>query len=448
MPAVQATEMVKRLLRRGGAAHAGRILNKTHPADLAAMYRAFSYRERKKIFGLIKERERQAEVLAHLDNDLAVELIEDIGIERTVELLQLASSDDVADILDNLPDELSTKLLKLLHKDASDEVAGLMRYDGATAGGIMSPDYLALEEGLTVREAITRIQESPDVEMAFYVYVVNEHGHLVGVVSLRQLVTSRPETRLGEIMESDVISVAPDEDQEDVARIVSRYDLLAVPVVDASNKLLGIVTVDDVIDVIREEASEDMLKLAGAGDQLVEAMSVGVSVRRRLPWLAAAWVGGVGASLVIDAFSGTLTRLLPLAAFIPVVLGMGGNVGTQSLTIMVRGIATGRIEFRQMWRVIGRELAVGLLLGFAYGLALAATGWVVNRERSEAFIIAGVVGLSTLGCMALAAVVGSSMPLLLHRIGVDPAVATGPFVTTAMDILGVLVYFNIAMALM
>lgn len=440
--------MVKRLLRRGGAAHVGRILNKTHPADLAVMFRAFSLKERHKIFGLLKEKQRQAEVLANLDKDLAVELIEDIGIEKTVELLQLSSADDVADILDDLPDELSGKLLKLLHKDASDEVAGLMRYDGATAGGIMSPDYLALADTLTVRQAITQLQENPDVEMAFYVYVINDHGHLVGVVSLRQLVMSRPDTPLSSVMETDVISVTPDEDQEDVARIVSRYDLLAVPVVDDSNKLLGIVTVDDIIDVIREEASEDMLKLAGAGDQLVEVMSVGVSVRRRLPWLAAAWIGGVGASLVIDAFSTTLARLLPLAAFIPVVLGMGGNVGTQSLTIMVRGIATGRIEFRQMWRVIGREMAVGSVLGVAYGFALALAGWAVNRELSEAFVIGGVVGLSTLGCMTLAAVVGSAMPLLLHRIGVDPAVATGPFVTTSMDILGVLIYFNIAMALM
>jgi magnesium transporter len=251
---------------------------------------------------------------------------------------------------------------------------------------------------------------------------------------------------MGEIMETDVVSVTTDEDQEEVARIVSRYDLLAVPVVDDANKLVGIVTVDDVIDVIREEASEDMLKLAGAGDQLVEVMSVGVSVRNRLPWLAAAWLGGVGASLVIGAYSGTLNRLLPLAAFIPVVLGMGGNVGTQSLTIMVRGIATGRIEFRQMWRVLGREIAVGLLLGLAYGVALGVTGWLVNRDRVESVTIAAVVGLSTLACMSLAALVGSAMPLLLHRIGVDPAVATGPFVTTSMDILGVLVYFNIAIA--
>ena len=434
-------------MRRGGETRAGRILKKTHPADVAHMFRAFSSTERRRVFKLMETDDLQAEVLSHLDQDLVIEVFEFIGLDRAVQLLNIMSSDDAADIIEGLPDEHSSKILDLLNKNA-DEVADLMRYEDNTAGRIMSPEYLALHDTMEVSEAISEIQKNPDVEMAFYIYVVNDHDHLVGVASLRQLVTSRPDTQLSEIMETEVVSVKTHEDQEEVARIVSRYDLLAVPVVDEANRLLGIVTVDDVIDVLREEASEDMLKLVGAGEQLLEVMTVGVSVKSRLPWLAAAWLGGVGASLVIDAYSGTLAQLLPLAAFLPVVLGMGGNVGTQSLTIMVRGIATGRIAFRQMWQVIGREVLVGFLLGTAYGVALGLTGFVTNWSRDESWVMGIVVGSSTLACMTLAAAVGSAVPLLLHRLNIDPAVATGPFVTTAMDILGVLVYFNIAILAM
>jgi magnesium transporter len=450
MPHIQTAEMVRRLLRRGGGAHAAKILKKTHPADIAAMFRGFSEHNRFKLFDLINDIEIQAEVVSHLDADLMIELIEHIGLERTAELIQHVSSDDVADILAAIPEEISGKLLAMLQSDDADEVAELMRYDIATAGGIMSPDYLALPDNMTVGEAIEQLQQNPEVEMAFYIYVINEHSHLVGVLSLRQLVTSRPETLTGQIMQSEVVSVHPEEDQEEVARIVSRYDLLAVPVVDDANRLLGIVTVDDVIDVIREEASEDMLKLAGAGDQLTGVLSVVDSVKSRLPWLAAAWAGGVGASFVIGYYDATLAQLLPLAAFIPVVLGMGGNVGTQTLTIMVRSIATGRVDFRQAWPVLGRELFVGFLLGMAYGVLLAAAGFAINygRDGSEAWIIGVVVGSSTLACMTIAAFVGSAVPLLLHRLHIDPAVATGPFVTTAMDILGVFIYFNIALLLL
>lgn len=448
MAQLQASEMVRRLLRRGGEAHAAKILKKTHPADIAAMFRGFSAIDRLRLFKLIDSKQLRAEVLSHLDRDLMVDLVEDLGPEVAVELFQLMSSDDVADILDALPDELSSRLLELLEGDEADGVADLMRYDINTAGGIMSPDYLALPNDIEVGEAIRTIQVNPQVEMAFYIYVINEHSQLVGVASLRQLVTSPPDTVLSEIMRPEVVSVTPEEDQEEVARIVSRYDLLAVPVVDVSNRLLGIVTVDDVIDVIREEASEDMLKLAGAGEQLTEVMSVTDSVRRRVPWLAAACIGGVGAAFVINSYENTLEQLMGLAAFIPVILGMGGNVGTQALTIMVRSIATGRIDFRQIWFVLGRELIVGLLLGLTYGVAVGAMGFVVNYSHPSPLMMGVVVGSSTLACMTIAAVVGSGMPLLLHRLNIDPAVATGPFVTTSMDILGVLVYFNIAMALL
>jgi magnesium transporter len=309
----------------------------------------------------------------------------------------------------------------------------------------MSPDFIAIMEDVTAGDAIRIVQDSPDVEMAFYIYVVNTHGSLIGVVSLRQLVTSRPDVQLHDIMNPHVVSVRTDEDQEDVARLVSRYDFLAVPVVEEPSRLVGVVTVDDVIDVIREEATEDILKMAGAGEEWDESHSVLGSVKSRAPWLAAAWIGGIVASFVIGHYEGTLQKYLPLAAFIPIIMGMAGNVGTQSLTIVVRGLATRRIDTKKFWSVAGREVATGFLLGILYGAALGAVGYLRMGYdlATNVMTLAVIVGVAAAASMTVAALLGAATPLLFARLHIDPAVATGPFVTTTIDVLGVLVYFNL-----
>jgi len=309
----------------------------------------------------------------------------------------------------------------------------------------MVPDFIALKETTTAKEAIEALQkEYVDVEMPFYLYVVDDHDHLAGVISLRELVVVPPETELKSIMATDVVSVPTDVDQEEVARIVARYNILAVPVVDENNKLVGIVTVDDVIDIIREEATEDFLKMAGAGDDLIESQSILKSTRTRLPWLLASWIGGVIAFLIIGHFESTLNKLVYLAAFIPIIMGMGGNIGTQSSTIVVRGLATGRLNLKQMWEVAFKELMIGFLLGFFYGLLL---GFVV-QFRYDAWLLGVTVGLAVISSMTIAAMVGSLVPMVFARINVDPAVATGPFVTTSIDILSVFFYFQIATVLL
>jgi len=438
-------DTIKRLLRRGATGHLHKIVNKTHAADLAVVFRFLRLREQEVLFDLMDNVEHEAMLFSELEEEILLELIEDMPAEKIAGIIERMPKDDVADLLGKLSNERAKALLDLMTKEGSEEVEGLLGYDAETAGGIMVPDFIALKDATTAREAIAALQKDyVDVEMPFYLYVVDDRSHLVGVISLRELVVVPPETELKSIMATDVVSVPTDVDQEEVARIVARYNVLAVPVVDEKNKLVGIVTVDDVIDIIREEATEDFLKMAGAGDDLIESQSILKSTRTRLPWLLASWIGGVIAFLIIGHFESTLNKLVYLAAFIPIIMGMGGNIGTQSSTIVVRGLATGRLNLKQMWEVAFKELMIGFLLGFFYGLLL---GFVV-QFRYDAWLLGVTVGLAVISSMTIAAMVGSLVPMVFARINIDPAVATGPFVTTSIDILSVFFYFQIATVLL
>ena len=360
-------------------------------------------------------------------------------VEAIVEILESMPADDVADILGRLPEDRSQDILDKMKKAESEEVEDLLRYDDDTAGGIMVPDFIALKENVTAREAIESLQkEHSDVEMAFYLYVVDEYGKLVGVSSLRQLVVVAPDTSLKEFMSTDVFSVRTDMDQEEVARIVARYDILAVPVVDDANRLVGVVTVDDVIDILRKEATEDILKMAGAGGEFVETKSIFKSTRIRLPWLFASCVGGLFAFFIIGKFESSILKYAYLAAFIPVIMGMGGNIGTQSSTIVVRGLATGRLNVRDIWSVVLKELSIGVILGLVYGILIGS----VAQLRYSMAALAISVALAVVSSMSIAALVGSLVPMAFARINIDPAVATVPFVTTAIDIISVFFYFR------
>jgi len=438
-------ESIKRLLRRGAASHLSKIVNKTHAADLSLVFHSLSLAQQRKLFGLISDVEQKGILLSKLDEDTFQDLIEDMRVEDIVRILESMPTDDVADIIGRLPEEKSKAILDKMKKAESEEVEDLLRYEDDTAGGIMIPDFIALREDVTASEAIESLQtEHSDVEMAFYLYVVDEYGKLVGVSSLRQLVVVSPETPLKEFMTTDVFSVQTDMDQEEVAKLVARYDILAVPVVDGSNRLMGIVTVDDVIDILRKEATEDILKMAGAGEEFVETKSIIKSTRIRLPWLFASCLGGIFAFFIIGEFESSLSKIAYLAAFIPVIMGMGGNIGTQSSTIVVRGLATGRINVRDIWSVVFKELCIGLILGFVYGLLIGSVAQV--RYSMEALAIS--VALAVICSMSVAALVGSLVPMGFARINIDPAVATGPLVTTSIDIISVFFYFLIATTLL
>ena len=438
-------DSIKRLLRRDATVHLKKIVNKSHAADLSVVFRSLPLLQQRRLFALIDDVEQKGLLFSELEDDDLMELIDAMPVVEIVTILESMPADDVADLVGKLPGEKADAILEKMQKEGSEEVEGLLRYGDDTAGGIMVPDFIALSEDITAREAIESIQRDyVDVEMPFYLYVIDQYGKLVGVSSLRQLVVVPAETALKQFMTTDVFAVQTDMDQEEVAKIVSSYDILAVPVVDESNRLVGIVTVDDVIDILRKEATEDILRMAGAGEEFVETQSVVRSTRIRLPWLFASCVGGIVAFFIIGHFEESLKTLTYLAAFIPVIMGMGGNIGTQSSTIVVRGLATGRLDVRDIWSVVSKELTIGLILGIVYGVIIGVVAQV--SFGTGAFAVS--VGLAVLSSMSVAALVGSMVPMLFARLNIDPAVATGPFVTTSIDIISVYFYFMIATTLL
>jgi magnesium transporter len=438
-------ESIKRLLRRDATSHLLKIVKKVHAADLALVFDSLSIHNQRRLFDLMDDVDIKGEVFSNLDEDTFLGLVDQMDLDDIVEILDLMPRDDVADLLGRLPVEKSDAILEKMKKEGSEEVEGLLHYEDDTAGGIMVPEFIALEEDTTAGEAIQSLQkEHLDVEMPFYLYVVDANGKLIGVSSLRQLVVVPPNTPLKNFMTTDVFAVKTDMDQEEVAKIVARYDILAVPVVDDTNKLVGIVTVDDIIDIIREEATEDILKMVGVGEEFVETTSIFRNIKMRMPWLFASCIGGIVASFIIGYFQSSLSKLAYLAAFIPVIMGMGGNIGVQSATITVRGLATGRLNIRDLWSVVSKQLMVGLMLGLFYGFVVGLVAQLkYNRE-----LFALSVGIGVLSSMTLAALAGSLVPMTLAKINIDPAIASGPFVTTAIDIVSVTLYFIIATTLL
>ena len=432
-----------RLLRRHAHTNLLKLINKTHPADLAVVFRYFSEEEQSQIFNLMKEDEHTVEFLVELDDTLIANLLEDESPERIAGLIEHASANDQSYILGTLEEEQAQSVIDLLKTEEKEEIEELMGYPEDSAGAMMTTDVFTLYQDTSCREALRTLQDQEEAEMVFYLYITDEDDRLVGVASLRALATTPPDTLLKDIMVKRVHSVRPETDQEDMAQIVAQYNYLAVPVLDADDHLVGIVTVDDVVDVIREEATEDFLQMAGAGkDREILLKSSWENAKARLPWLFASWIGGIIAATIIGTFEHMLESIIALAAFIPVIMGMGGNIGTQSSTIIVRGMATGRIEIGSEMKVLFKEIRVGLILGGLYGLLL---GIFANFRFIDTDPMLGVVvGLSICCSMLIAAAVGTFIPLVLRKLDIDPAIATGPFVTTSIDIIGVLLYFVIA----
>ncbi len=443
-------DVILKLLRWNATARLKKIVARTRSEDLAAILALLSHKQRCDLFLLIEDEEKAGEVLAELEDSDAAEILDSLADERILSIIKQLSPDEQAALLRVLPEERARELLNALKGDEGAQVEGLLHYDEDTAGGIMVPVFFAQRENTTVGEAIQSLQSSGgDVDMPFYLYVLNDYDQLVGVVSLRQLVIKPPDTPLKDIMVTDVLSVRPETDQEEVARMVARYNILAVPVVDENNRLLGICTVDDVIDVMQDEATEDILRMAGAGEGALENMSVWGRVRARAPWLVVAMIGGFFAAFKITSFQNTLAVVPLLSGFIPLIMGMGGNVGTQSVSIAVRGLATGRIDSRSLFKMAASEMLVGSLLGVGVGLCmflmvLYMANDVVQDLSVSAVRLGLIIALSGVVDMTIAATIGTAIPMILARLRMDPAVSTGPFVTSALDIIGLTVYFFIA----
>jgi len=436
----------RRLLRRHAKTNIIKLVDKTHPADMALIFRYFNDLEQDTVFAMMKPSEKTVEFLNELDEAITIRIVENEAPSRIAAILEDASSNEQAYLMGLVEETYATSVIDLFKVEEQEELEEMMAYPEDSAGILMYTDVFTLHEETRAREAIAALQDQEEAEMVFYLYTLDNEGALTGVISLRDLVTTPSDTMLKDIMTKKVQTVRPETDQEEVARIVSQYNFLAVPVIDSDEKLLGIVTVDDVVDVIREEATEDFLKMVGAGeDREILLKSSWENARIRLPWLFASWIGGIIAAYIIGVFDDVLQNTLALAAFIPVIIGMGGNVGTQSSTMIVRGLATGRVGFENSSKILFKEIRVGLILGVLYGILLGL--FAIVRFLDISPILGLVVGLSICASMLIAATIGSLVPLILDRFDIDPAVATGPFVTTAIDILGVALYFIIAGAL-
>ena len=435
-------ESVRRLLRMGATPNLLNLLQKQHPADLAQILSELPERERHAAFNTLVEKNGKLamETLSELGPEKGAELLALRSAEEIARLVQEIPSDDAAVLIDKLPEELCAVVLNLIRPKPGGGVSELLEYEEQTAGRLMNPNVFALAEDLTASEAITALQSARDVEMVFYLYVVDERRHLVGVISLRRLLLVPPDTPLKRIMTTDVYSARVDMDQEEVARQVASYNLLAIPVVDAENKLVGVITVDDVIDVIKDEATEDVYRLAGVSKHDGVDTPPSESLRKRLPWLMVNLLTAFLAALVVFQFKDTIERVVGLAIFMPVVAGMGGNAATQTLAVIVRGIALGELTWANARHAVLKEGLVGLGNGTALGLAGGVVVGLITGDWALGMILTAAMVIN----MFVAAVAGTVIPLGLRALKVDPALASSVFITTLTDMIGFLSFLGLA----
>ncbi len=434
-------DTLRKLCHRKATHNIRKIIDRLHPADVANIFRHLEVEEKKYVFDLIPDVVLKAQILGELEEITTRELLEGMDAKKVVQILQNMPSDELTDVVALLPEQVAKRVLADLKEITSTEVEELLRYDKETAGGIMTPRFLALDENTTAEEGIKEVRKAYEAETVFYIYVVDQEGHLSGVVSLRELIIAPPDACLSSIMRPDVWKVHTHVDQEHVAKLVSRYNILAIPVVDDKNVMVGIITVDDILDVIRREATEDILMMGGAQSQEYLSTSVLKRAKLRIPWLFATWMGGFLALQIVGHFKGLLEGMVYLAAFMPIISGMGGNVGAQTSAIVVRGLATGRVNPREVMKVLGKELKTGLILGSCYGALL---GLVARVQFTSVPMLSVTVGLAICSAMVMAATIASILPLIFVRINVDPAIASGPSLATTVDVLSIFTYFTIA----
>ena len=435
-------DSIAKLVRRGALSNAINLLSKLRPVDVAGALVHLPQREREATFDALVKHDlsRAAETLSEMETERAVELLQALNRDDVSRLLQELPSDDAALLVSELPEEWHEELLETMKAEQSSGVQELLGFAGETAGRIMTPDYFALEEDVTAAEAITALQlRSEEFEMVFYLYVIDSRNHLLGVVSLRQLLLSPPSTPLRKIMISDVIKVTTDTDQEEVARVAATYNLLAVPVVDQESKIAGIITVDDIIDVMREEATEDIYALAGVDADDRALGSPMNSVRRRLPSLLMSLGTALIAVLIVRYYLPTIESKLLLAALIPIVAAMGGNAATQTITVVVRAIGLGELSWESSRRVVLKEALVGLTNGVLLGLIAGLITAIFFDP-----ILGGVLSLTMMISLLVAATLGTIVPLTLKRLKLDPALASSVFVLTLTDV--VTFFFFLGMA--
>ncbi|BAB04230.1 magnesium (Mg2+) transporter [Halalkalibacterium halodurans C-125] len=417
------------------------MLDELHPYDVAQLYRSLPDKHHHKFLTFLTP-DQIADLIQELDSDMQIEILHRLGIERSSKVMNLMDNDDLADLLNELSVERIQEFLDAMKDDESEKVQSLMGYDPETAGGLMTNQFIWIKEDYTVRQAVDKLKDYASFsENIYYLYVINEEKKLVGVVSYRDLLIAHIDDKIKDIMFNRVVSVPVDMDQEEVARTIERYDFIAIPVVDQQNTLLGIITVDDVIDVVIREANEDIEKLSASGKDIDFQTKALTASARRLPWLVLLLFIGLVSGSIISNFEETLEQVVALIFFMPMIAGMTGNTGTQSLAVVVRGIVTQNLDRKTIIHLVFRELRVGILIGLTCGVLIFVIGTIwIN------ITLGFVVGVSLLLTLITGTLAGTIIPLFLYRMGVDPAVASGPLITTLNDIFSLMIYFGIATA--
>lgn len=432
-------EEVKHFAEQGNRQGLKKLIDDMRAADLADLIEYLDPEERLFIFNLL-EPDGAGEVLVEIETPVQERILKGLDNQAITEIVQGLDSDDAADLVGDLPDDRAREIIERVGDEVSEELEKLLPYPEDTAGGIMALEFVAVKADASVKDAIDTIREKrEEVENLYYIWVVDDLGKLVGVISLKDLVLEPTDRKISDIMNPEVISVHVDTDQEEVARLVKKYDLVAIPVVGDDHRLAGRITHDDIIDVIEEEADEDISLMAGVIDQEITEESTLKISRARLPWLIAGLFGGILAAAVINQFESSLEKILALSFFFPVIMAMGGSTGTQAATIVVRGMATGDISLVNIGKRLWMEMRVALVNALVCGILLAL---IVGTWVSD-YGLGAVVGLALVLIIVNAGVIGSAVPMALKKWNIDPALATGPFVTTSNDILSLLIYLGL-----
>lgn len=428
------------VLERDDLTGAAAIIESLRPPDQADLFTELDDDDQVALLPELNPAD-SADILEELDDEEAAELVAALSTETIIRIVDEMEPDEAADLLGDIHPEQAQAVLAGL--EDPDEVRPLLLHPDDSAGGLMTSEFLALRDRMTAREAIEAIRAwSPDAETIYYLFVVDKRGRLCGVVGLRHLVIAAPDTPIEEIMDPEVISVPTGIDQEECARLMTRYDLLALPVVDADATLLGVITVDDVIDVLEDEATEDIQRLGGAQPLDRSYLDAGIFTvtRKRIGWLVILFLAGTFSMLVMRAFEDELAVMVSLAAFIPLLIGTGGNAGQQTTATVIRALATGDVDTGDALRVWWHEVRIGLALGLGMGgvAFIRAITWDSNPA------LAMTIAASVLGIILWANGIGALLPLLAARLRVDPALVSGPVMTTILDATGLLIYFSLA----
>ncbi|MEE0435781.1 MAG: magnesium transporter [Peptococcaceae bacterium] len=418
-------------------------LEEQHPEDIAEYLEELEDRDTQVALIRVMEPEDAAEVLfAFDDKALMIELLLELPHNMASAIANEIPSDEAADMLEDLDESERSRILSFFEDEAASDITDLLTYESDTAGGLMTTEFVVVPVFVKAEKAIEIIRlYAPDAETIYYVYVIDGLNHLVGILSLRELIIAGPETLVGDIMRQNVTSVNVRDDQEEVADIMTKYGFLALPVVDDEEHILGIITYDDIVDVIQDEASEDIYRMAGTTEaEMEEGAGVVTAYTSRLPWLLITIFGGICSGTVLNHFELTLQQVAALVMFIPMMTGIAGNVGTQSCTVTVRGLATGNVTTKEALRTILREAFLGFVLGLTVGtiVCLVASFWQHSVQLGM------TVGTTLIINNIMAALLGTVVPLTLERIHIDPAVASAPFITTTLDVIGLFNYSMIA----